>query len=220
MFRTFGYRADGRRPRTAGGTRRPSWVLPEPAGVALPPRPAVSDHRTVPPAEPGAGLPPGTTTLRSWAARHGRTHDYLRRWRRRDGFPSPVGELPARGRHGGGRGELLFDEKALDTWLAGQADLEAPERFDLVALGLAADDRITLGRFAALAGRARNTVIQHLERPGFPQAGADGTYRVGDLSDYWNSRTGHRGQAREPRAASLVVRACTWASAAALSFHS
>jgi len=27
-------------PRGAGGTRRPSWAQPEPAGVALPPRPA------------------------------------------------------------------------------------------------------------------------------------------------------------------------------------
>src|SRR5271154_2709016 len=180
---------------------RPGFY-PNPPGAALPPRPAVSDDRGVPPAEPGADLPPGTTTLRLWAARHGRTHDYLRRWRRRDGFPLPAGELPARGRHGGGRGELLFDETALDAWLGGQVDLEPPERFDLAAFGLAPDDRITLGRFATIIGKARNTVAQHLERPSFPQAGADGIYRASDLFDYWNSRTGHRGQARKRRAAS------------------
>ncbi|HXL95677.1 MAG TPA: hypothetical protein VN969_42700 [Streptosporangiaceae bacterium] len=149
----------------------------------------------MPPAEPDAGLPPGTTTLRRWAAQHGRTYDCLRRWRRRDGFPAPAGELPPRGRHGGGRGELLFDELAIDEWLAGQADLESPERFDLASLGLVPDDRITLGRFAALIGLARATVTQHRDRPGFPSAGADGAYPAGDLLDYWNSRTGHRSQA-------------------------
>ena len=163
-------------------------------GVALPPSPAVPDHRGVPPAEPGVELPSGTTTLRRWAARHGRTYDYLRRWRRREGFPVPVGELPARGRHGGGRGEFLFDERALDEWLGGQPDLEAPERFDLAALGVGPDVRITLGRFAALIGKARNTVAQHRERPGFPVPADDGTYQVGELFSYWNTRSGHRGQ--------------------------
>jgi hypothetical protein len=166
-------------------------------GVALPPGPAVSDHIEVPSAESGDELPPGTTTLRQWAARHGRTYDYLRRWRRREGFPSPIGELPARGRHGGGRGELLFDEQALDEWLEVQPDLVPPERFGLAALGLADDDRITLGRFAALVGRARNTVAQHRGRPEFPEPAADGTYDAGELFSYWNTRTGRRGQVRE-----------------------
>ncbi len=119
----------------------------------------------------------------------------MRRWRRREGFPAPVGELPARGRHGGGRGELLFDEQALDAWLAAQSELSPPERFDLAALGLRPGDQITLGRFATLIGRARNTVTQHRDRPGFPQPREDGTYRAGDLLNYWNSRTGHRGRA-------------------------
>jgi hypothetical protein len=106
----------------------------------------------------------------------------------------PVGELAARGRHGGGRGEFLFDEQALDAWLVRQPDLEAPERFDLGALGLEPGDRITLGRFAALIGKARNTVAQHRERPSFPSADVDGTYRVGDLFNYWNTRSGYRSQ--------------------------
>jgi hypothetical protein len=186
--------ADGRRTRRGGWHTPAVLVLSEPAGSALPPSPAVSDHIGVPPAEPGDQLPPGTTTLRRWAARHGRTYDYLRRWRRREGFPVPVGELPARGRHGGGRGELLFDEQALDEWLGRQPDLEAPERFDLAALGVGPDDRITLGRFAVLIGKARNTVAQHRGRASFPEVDVDGAYRAGDLFNYWNTRSGHRSQ--------------------------
>jgi hypothetical protein len=188
-------------PHGAGGTRRPSWAQPEPAGVASPPHPAVPDDIGVPAAEPDAGLLPGTTTLRRWAAQHGRTYDCLRRWRQREGFPAPVGELPSRGRHGGGRGELLFDEHALDEWLAGQVDLEPPERFDLASLGLAADERITLGRFAGLVGLARATVTQHRGRSGFPPADGGGTYSAGELLDYWNSRAGHRSKARKRGAA-------------------
>ena len=197
-----GYSASGGRPTTPRSGWHTSAVLgsTRTRGAALPLRPAVSDHRMVPPAESGAELPPGTTTLRDWAAQNGRTYDYLRRWRRRDGFPPPVGELPARGRHGGGRGELLFDEKALDAWLVRQVDLEPPERFDFAMLGFAPDDRITLGRFATLIGRARNTVTQHRERPGFPRADADGSYKAGDLLTYWNTRTGRRGQAAKPPA--------------------
>jgi hypothetical protein len=83
----------------------------------------------------------------------------------------------------------------LDAWLAAQPSLSSPERIDLAALGVAPDDRITLGRFAAIIGRARNTVGQHRDRQGFPEPGEDGTYRAGDLVRYWNARTGHRGEA-------------------------
>jgi hypothetical protein len=151
----------------------------------------------VPSREPAATCPPGQTTLRRWAPRHGRTYDYVRQfWRRRPGFPDPVGELPARGRHGGGPGELLFDEAALDAWLAAQPDLAPPERIDPSAAGIDPQERITLTRFAKLAGRTRQTVAQHRDRPGFPPAEEDGTYRTGDLLQYWNSRTGRRRTAR------------------------
>jgi hypothetical protein len=138
-------------------------------------------------------LPPGLTTLRRWARSHGRTHDYVRKfWRQRPGFPESVGELPARGRHGGGRGELLFDDAALEAWFSAQPDLAPPQRIDPATFRADPEDRITLGRFAALIGKSRGTVTQHCGRPGFPQAGADGRYRAADLLAYWNTRPGRR----------------------------
>jgi hypothetical protein len=135
--------------------------------------------------------------LRRWASGHGRTHHYVRQfWRCRPGFPDPVSELPPNGHHGGGRGEHLYDEAALDAWLAAQPDLAAPDRVDPGAFQIAPDERITLGRFAALIGKDRKTVTQHRDRPGFPEPDPDGTYRTGDLLGYWNSRPGYRGPAR------------------------
>jgi hypothetical protein len=155
------------------------------------------DHRTVGADEPGGELPAGMTTLRLWAARHGRSYDYIRQfWRTRDGFPTPAGELPSRSRNGGGPGERCYDEAAMDRWLGTQSDLKPPPRIELSAFRIDPEERITLGRFAALIGKARNTVAQYRDQPGFPQPGADGGYRAGDLLDYWNSRPGRRGPAR------------------------
>jgi hypothetical protein len=81
-------------------------------------------------------------------------------------------------------------------WLAAQPNLRPPEQIDPSVLRAGPDERITLGRFAALIGRARNTVAQYRGQPGFPQPDAEGRYRAGDLLSYWNSRPGRRGQAR------------------------
>jgi hypothetical protein len=144
-------------------------------------------------------IPAGLTTLRLWASEQGRTHHYVRQfWRRRPGFPDPVGELPPAGHHGGGRGEHLYDQAALNAWLAAQPDLAPPDRVDPRTLRIAGDERVTLGRFAALIGKDRKTVTQHRDRPGFPEPGIDGLYRAGDLLEYWNSRPGRRGAARRP----------------------
>jgi len=146
---------------------------------------------------PGGELPAGMTTLRLWAARHSRAYDYVRLfWRTRGGFPMPAGELPSRSRDGGGPGERYYDEAVLDQWLAAQSDLKPPPRIEPSALQIDPDDRITLGRFASLIGKARNTVAQYRDQPGFPAVDAEGTYRAADLIDYWNSRPGHRGPAR------------------------
>jgi len=93
-------------------------------------------------------------------------------------------------------GEHLYDESALDGWIAAQPDLDPPERIELSMLEIGADDRITLGRFADIIGKARKTVSQHRDREGFPVPGAGGRYRAGDLLAYWNARTGRRGKAR------------------------
>jgi hypothetical protein len=149
----------------------------------------------MPPDTPAPDIPPGLTTLRRWAGKHGRTPDYVRIfWRARPGFPEPAGTLPARDRHGGGQGELLFHETCLDTWLAAQPDLQPPERIDLAAVQGAPDERVTLGRFAAVIGKDRKTVTQHRDRPGFPPPGPDRKYSLADLLGYWNTRTGRADQ--------------------------
>jgi hypothetical protein len=146
---------------------------------------------------PARSIPAGLTTLRRWAATHGRTYDHVRHfWRKRPDFPDSVGELSSRGRHGGGIGEQLWEESALDGWLAAQPDLVPPERIEASALGISPDERLSLGRFADLIGKARKTVTQHRDRPGFPEPGPDGRYRAGDLLAYWNARTGRRGPGR------------------------
>jgi hypothetical protein len=154
----------------------------------------------MPPRRPDDQIPPGMTTLRIWGPEQGRSADYVRQnWRNRDGFPPPSGALPARGRNGGGRGELLFGRAELDAWLAAQPDLAPPQRIGPGAIRIDPGSRITLGRFAALIGKDRKTVTQHRDRPGFPQADADGTYRAGDLIGYWNLRSGRRGPSQPGR---------------------
>jgi hypothetical protein len=159
----------------------------------------------MPPRQPEDRIPPGLTTLRIWGPSQGRSADYVRQnWRNRDGFPQPSGTLPARGRNGGGRGELLFDQAELDSWLAAQPDLAAPERIAPGTIRIDPRERITLGRFAALIGKDRKTITQHRDRPGFPEADEDGTYRAGDLLDYWNSRPGRRGPSRGRRRPEVI----------------
>jgi hypothetical protein len=166
-------------------------------GGAWRPARLVHDDMGMSPSQPDDQIPSGMTTLRMWGPGHGRSGDYIRRnWRNRDGFPPPSGVLPPRGRNGGGRGELLFYQAELDAWIAAHPDSATPERVDPAATQIDPSERITLGRFAALIGKARKTVTQHRDRAGFPEADADALYRPGDLLDYWNSRSGRRGPTR------------------------
>jgi hypothetical protein len=138
----------------------------------------------------GPDLPPGLTTLRLWATRQGRTYNHVRQyWGGMPGFPEPVGTLePVEQRRG--RRELLFEEAALDEWLENRSELAPPDRVEDFLVD--PDERITLGRFASLIGKANKTVTQHRERPGFPESDDDGLYRAGDLLEYWNQRPGRR----------------------------
>ena len=135
-------------------------------------------------------LAPGLTTLRGYAEGIGYSLGYIRLfWRKRDGFPAPVGELPPRGRHGGGRGELVFEEKALDAFRATQADLWGRRPMQRVVTSRDLDERITPGEFAQqLAGVGGEVMAQYQALEGFPETGTDRRCRLGDLLAYWNTR--------------------------------
>jgi hypothetical protein len=145
-------------------------------------------------------LPPGLTTLRDYAARIGYSPDYvLRFWRKRPEFPSsPVGQLAPRGRRGGGRGELVYEEKALDAVRAAHADLWGRRPMQRVVTHRDLDERITPAEFARqLAGVGADVMARYQELEGFPESGPDGRARLGDLLTYWNTRpivlAGHSG---------------------------
>jgi hypothetical protein len=134
-------------------------------------------------------LPPGLTTLRDYSRRLGYSPDYIRLyWKKRDGFPEPAGELPSRGRHGGGRGELVYAEKALDAFRAAHADLWGRRPLQRVVTDRDLDERLTPAEFARLAGASDEMMARHQEMEGFPETGADGKCRLGDLLAYWNTR--------------------------------
>jgi hypothetical protein len=135
-------------------------------------------------------LAPGLTTLRDYAKRIGYSPDYIRLfWGKRDGFPAPAGELPPRGRHGGGRGELVFDEKALDAFRATQADLWGRRPMQRVVTNRDLDERITPSEFAQqLAGVDGAVMARYQALDGFPEIGKDGRCRLGDLLAHWNTR--------------------------------
>jgi hypothetical protein len=134
-------------------------------------------------------LSSGLTTLRDYAERLGYSRDYIRLyWKKRDGFPEPAGELPSRGRHGGGRGELVYEEKALDAFRAAHADLWGRRPLQRVVTDRDLDERLTPAVFARLAGAGGEMMARHQEMEGFPETGADGKCRLGDLLAYWNTR--------------------------------
>ena len=155
-------------------------------------------------------LPPGLVTIDGYAATIGRTPGYLlTEWLPRPGFPEPVGELPGRGRNGGGRRPKVYREAALAAFRASQPDLQGQGGRKMTVTGVGPDERVTLGFFADHAeweggGRpSRRTVTQYQGRPGFPGAGPDRRYRSGDLIAFFNSRPDKRGPA--PRAAGKIV---------------
>ncbi len=142
-------------------------------------------------------LPPGTTTIDGYAEKIGRTASYLRSyWLPRPGFPEPVGELPSPARHGGGRRRKVYTVASLDAFRASQPDLQ-DHRPAEITTDRDRDERVTLHFFAVhVAGLDPKTVSQYQGNPGFPKAGKDGRYRLGDLLGFFNSRPGKRGPTR------------------------
>ncbi len=144
-------------------------------------------------------LPAGLVTLQDWAERIGRSpRTVINHWRPRPGFPAPVGRLP-RPVHGG-RGRLLYEERALDAWREAQPDLWLPHRVELAREAFDPEARVTLGWFATHVARvARKTVTQYRDTVGFPTRGVDGKYRAADLARFWSARPGKRGASKHRR---------------------
>lgn len=134
-------------------------------------------------------LPPGLTTLRDYAERIGYSYRYIQRsWVPRRGFPAPVGTLPARSGRGGPR-EIVYEEKALEAFRARHADLWGRGPMQRVVTSRDLDERITPGEFARqLPGVGAEVIARYQDLEGFPETGADGAARLGDLLAYWNTR--------------------------------
>ncbi len=74
-------------------------------------------------------LPYGVITLCQWARRIDRAPStVVTRWRRRPGFPNPIGQLPSESRCHGEAGEGLYIETELDVWRMTQAGLHRNKR--------------------------------------------------------------------------------------------
>jgi hypothetical protein len=131
-------------------------------------------------------LPAGLTTLADYGHRIGYSPKYFRaRWGSRDGFPRPVGVL----RRSRGRRELVYAVRGLDAFRATQADLWGRRVMQRVVTDRDLDERITPGQFASqLAAVDAEVIARYQELEGFPETGADGTCRIGDLVAYWNTR--------------------------------
>jgi hypothetical protein len=74
-------------------------------------------------------LPYGVTTLCQWARRIDRAPStVVTRWRRRPGFPSPIGQLPSESQRHRDASESLYIETELDVWRMTQAGLHRNKR--------------------------------------------------------------------------------------------
>jgi len=132
-------------------------------------------------------LPPGLTTLREYAPRVGRTPEYLEiRWRKLEGFPAPLYELPSAARNGGGQGELVYSETALDAFRELHPSLWGHRSVRLV-IARRLDERVTVAQFAEITGLDAGRAAA---RPGCPPAGDDGRRALGDLVAWHNASPG------------------------------
>jgi hypothetical protein len=132
-------------------------------------------------------LRPGEVTVREYARKIGHTPEYVQNfWKPLDGFPDPLFEKPSAGRHGGGRGELVYSEAALDDFRFRYPRLWGYPSVRLV-LGHHLDERVSLTGFADVTGL---DVPARAGDPGPPAAGADGLHRLGDLVTWHNNLAG------------------------------
>jgi hypothetical protein len=104
-------------------------------------------------------------------------------------WPDPVGQLPPRGRNGGGRGELVYAVAELDAWRDRHPELWPERRAAPVDISLDPDTLVTLGRFAELAGVDRKTVTQYRGKAGWPDPVHAEVYRLRGLLSFWPVQT-------------------------------
>jgi hypothetical protein len=134
-------------------------------------------------------LPEGIVTLADYAARIGRTEDYLYKfWSPRPRFPEPAGTLrPPPGTRQ--RGKFAFWETELDAFRRGEPDLWGRSPRSLVVTGTAPGRRMTLEEFAGALGLPSGAMLRRGDPP-LPAAGPGGRYLAGELAAWWNGRGG------------------------------
>ncbi|GCD40823.1 hypothetical protein [Streptomyces paromomycinus] len=103
------------------------------------------------------------------------------RWMGEEGAPAPVRIIPR------GRGVKVYRRAPALAYVRARKDDKRPAP---VTLDLPPDTRVTLYGFARAIGQPGASVYQYQDRPGFPRPAADGTYELGVLLQWWNSRPG------------------------------
>lgn len=129
----------------------------------------------------------GLTTIASWARQINRSAAYVSGyWRPQPDWPDPVGQLPPRGRNGGGRPELVYAAADLDRWRKRHQETQPERRSAAVATDLDPGTLVTLGRFAEIAKVDRKTVTQYRGTPGWPAPVNAEVYRLRGLQSFWS----------------------------------
>ena len=127
-------------------------------------------------------LPPGLVTLDDYGGSIDRTARYLQTyWSPQPGFPKPKGELPGRGRHGGGRRVKVYSAGELDEFRARHDTLWGHRSIRLI-IGHHPGELVTLEQFARISGIGADPG----RFPGCPPPGDDGRRRLGDLIAWHN----------------------------------
>ena len=133
-------------------------------------------------------LPPGLVTLHDYARDIGYSAEAIRvHWKRRRGFPEPVGQVPGPA----GPPAPVYEARRLETFRAAHAGTWGWGRRPLqrVVTDRDLDERVTLEEFAVqLAGTGVQDLARYRDAGGFPPIGEDGRCRLGDLVAFWNTR--------------------------------
>lgn len=132
-------------------------------------------------------LDEGLVTIASWARAVNRSAAYVSGyWRPQPDWPEPVGQLPPRGRNGGGRPALVYAGAELDSWRERHEETQPEGHSAAVTTDLDPGTLVTLGRFAEIANLDRKTVTQYRGTPGWPAQVTGEAYRLRGLLSFWS----------------------------------